>query len=306
MELRQLRYFIAVAEALNFRKAAERLHITQPSVSRKVRQLEEELGVTLLIRDRKQVHLTDAGRVVLHKARALMAEAAELAESVNRTDKGERGSLKVGVGIPLAQSIRGLVTEFARQFPKVDVQYQDVIFAAMQNRALGEGEIDVGIFWPPVDPAHLDSERLFDERFWVVLPKRNPLAKRRKLHLKELAGQVLLLPNQTPAVNQKVLQMCRDTGLTLKSKRTTAVPHEAGAALVASGKGIYVLAGTPLKFPSFGSGIAVIPLDDPSTIEVYMAWRKRETSVAVLNFLETARRVFRLASALPRPADRGR
>ena len=199
MELRQLRYFIAVAEALNFRKAAERLHITQPSVSRKVRQLEEELGVTLLIRDRKQVHLTDAGRVVLHKARALMAEAAELAESVNRTDKGERGSLKVGVGIPLAQSIRGLVTEFARQFPKVDVQYQDVIFAAMQNRALGEGEIDVGIFWPPVDPAHLDSERLFDERFWVVLPKRNPLAKRRKLHLKELAGQVLLLPNQTPA-----------------------------------------------------------------------------------------------------------
>jgi DNA-binding transcriptional LysR family regulator len=100
--------------------------------------------------------------------------------------------------------------------------------------------------------------------------------------------------------------MCRDTGLTLKSKRTTAVPHEAGAALVASGKGIYVLAGTPLKFPSFGSGIAVIPLDDPSTIEVYMAWRKRETSVAVLNFLETARRVFRLASALPRPADRGR
>jgi len=305
MELRQLRYFIAVAEALNFRKAGERLHITQPSVSRKVRQLEEELGVTLLIRDRKQVHLTDAGRLVLHKAKALMAEADELAESVNRTHKGESGSLKVGVGIPLAQSIRGLVTKFARQFPKVDVQYQDIVFAAMQNRALREGEIDVGIFWPPVDHAHMESERLFDERFWVVLPKRNPLAKRRKLCLKELAGQILLLPNQTPAVNQKVLQMCRDKGLTLKSKRTTAVPHEAGAALVASGKGIYVLAGTPLKFPSFGSGIAVIPLDEPSTIEVYMAWRKRETSAAVLNFLETARRVFHLTSVLPRPADRG-
>jgi len=305
VELRQLQYFIAVAEALNFRKAAERLHITQPSVSRKVRQLEEELGVMLLIRDRRQVHLTDSGRLVLFKARALMAEAAELAESVNRTDKGERGSLKVGVGIPLAQSIRGLVTEFARQFPKVDVQYQDIVFAVMQNRALREGEIDVGIFWPPIDQAHLDSERLFDERFWVVLPKRNPLAKRRKLRLKELAGQVLLLPNQTPAVNQKVLQMCRNAGLTLKSKRTTAVPHEAGAALVASGKGIYVLAGTPLKFPSFGTGIAVIPLDEPSTIEVYMAWRKKETSAAVLNFLETARRVFRLTSVLPCPVDHG-
>ena len=306
MELRQLHYFIAVAEALNFRKAAERLHITQPSVSRKVRQLEDELGVTLLIRDRKQVHLTDAGRNVLHKAKALLAEAAALAQSVHRTDPGERGSLKVGVGIPLAQSIRGLVTAFARQFPKVDVQYQDVVFPAMQNRALRKAEIDVGIFWPPVDHTRLDSEPLFEERFWVVLPSSHPLAKRRKLRLKELAGQLLLLPNQTSSVNHKVLQMCREAGLTLKTKGTTAVPHEAGAALVASGKGIYVLAGTPLKFPSFGSGIAVVPLDEPFTIEVYMAWRKRESSAAVLNFLATARRVFRLTSASPRAAARNR
>jgi len=306
MELRQLHYFIAVAEALNFRKAAERLHITQPSVSRKVRQLEDELGVTLLIRDRKQVHLTDAGRLVLHKAKALLAEAAALAQSVHRTDPGESGSLKVGVGIPLAQSIRGLVTAFARRFPGVDVQYQDVVFPATQNRALRKAEIDVGIFWPPIDHARLDSEPLFEERFWVVLPNSHPLAKRRKLRLKELAGQLLLLPNQTSSVNHKVLQMCRDAGLILKTKGTTAVPHEAGAALVASGKGIYVLAGTPLKFPSFGSGIAVVPLDEPSTIEVYIAWRKRETSAAVLNFLATARRVFRLTSASPRPAARNR
>jgi DNA-binding transcriptional LysR family regulator len=306
MELRQLHYFIAVAEALNFRKAAERLHITQPSVSRKVRQLEDELGVTLLIRDRKQVQLTDAGRLVLHKAKALLAEAAELAQSVHRADPGERGSLKVGVGIPLAQSIRGLVTAFARRFPGVDVQYQDIVFPSMQNRALRKAEIDVGIFWPPVDHTRLDSEPLFEERFWVVLPSSHPLAKRRKLRLKELAGQLLLLPNQTSSVNHKVLQMCRDAGLTLKTKGTTAVPHEAGAALVASGKGIYVLAGTPLKFPSFGSGIAVVPLDEPFTIEVYMAWRKRESSAAVLNFLATARRVFRLTSASPRPAARNR
>ncbi|MBZ5501767.1 MAG: LysR family transcriptional regulator [Acidobacteriia bacterium] len=304
MELRQLHYFIAVAEALNFRKAAERLHITQPSVSRQIRQLEEELGVALLMRDRKQVHLTDAGRLVLHKAKALVAEAAQLAQSVKRADHGERGSLKVGVGIPLAQSIRGLVTAFARQFPKVDVQYHDIVFPSTQSRALRKAEIDVGIFWPPVDHTGLDCQPLLEERFWVVLPRKNPLAKRRRLRLKELAGQILLLPNQTPAVNDKVLQMCRAAGLTPKTKRTTAVPHEAGAALVASGKGIYVLAGTPLKFPSFGSGIAVVPLDDPSTITVYLAWRRRETSAAVLNFLATARRVFRLASASPRPAAR--
>lgn len=296
MELWQLRCFVAVAEALNFRRAAERLHVTQPSISRHVRQLEEELGAVLLLRDRRQVQLTDNGRAVLSKAQSLLSEAAALAEAVHRSVKGAPAHLKVGISIPLVKSIQGLVTEYARQFPKVDVQYQDILLAAMQNKALRRGEIDIGISWPPIDQVHISSERLFDERFRVIVRKASPLAKHKKLRLRQLADQVLLLPEQSETSNRMVLQMARDTGLKLKVFHTTSLPHEAGAALVAAGKGVYVLAGSPLKFPSFGAGIIAIPLDEPMALEVHMAWRKGETSPVVLSFLDTARKVFQGSS----------
>jgi DNA-binding transcriptional LysR family regulator len=174
----------------------------------------------------------------------------------------------------------------------VDVQYQDIILPSTQNRALRKGTIDVGIAWPPVDRANINSERLFDERFRVILPKTSPLAKHKKLRWRQLADQIVLLPEQTETSNRKVLQRARDAGVVLRVSRTTALPHEAGAALVAAGKGIYVLAGSPLKFPSFGAGIVSIRLDEAIALEVHMAWRKGETSPAVLSFLETARKVF--------------
>lgn len=288
MELRQLQYFVTVAELLNFHKAAERLHVTQSSVSRQVQQLEQELGTALLIRSQKDVRLTDDGRLALSKAKAVLEAATELAAAVNRADK-QVYTLKVGVGVPLAKSIRPLVTRFAKQFPNVDVQYEDIIFPNTQNGALQRGDIDVGIFWPPIDKHRISSELLFAERFRVILPAVSPLAKRKKLQFKDLLNQVLLLADQIKANNQTVLQGARKAGVKLKTARTTALPHEAGAALVASGKGIYVLAGNPMRFPNFGTGIVAIPLDEPISLEVYLAWRKRETSPAACRFLETAR-----------------
>jgi DNA-binding transcriptional LysR family regulator len=300
MDLRQLECFIAVAEALSFRKAADRLHVTQSSVSRQIQQLEHELGAALLIRDRQHVRLTDNGHSVLLKAKALLQDAAALVAAVNRASKPAAVRLNVGVGIPLAKSIQPLVTEYARQFPHVDVQYKDIIFARIQNGALRRGEIDVGIFWPPIDHAHMESERLFDESFRVIVPKSSPLARRKKLRLQELADQTLLLPEQTASSNTRVLQLARETGVSFKVAHTNALPHEAGAALVASGKGIYILAGDPLKFPSFGSAVAAIRLDEPISLQVHMAWRKGESSPAVLSFLDLARKLLQRAPSKPR------
>jgi len=290
VELRQLQYFVTVAELLNFHKAAEHLHVTQSSVSRQVQQLEQELGRTLLVRTPKDVRLTDDGRLALSKARAVLAATADLAATLNRTDK-RAYTLKVGVGVPLAKSIQPLVTRFAKQFQNIDVQYDDIIFPDTQNGALRRGDIDVGIFWPPIDKHHVNSELLFAERFRVILPAVSPLARRKKLQFKDLLNQVLLLPNQIKANNRTVLQGARKAGVKLRTVRTTALPHEAGAALVASGKGIYVLAGNPMRFPNFGTGIVAIPLDEPISLEVYLAWRRRETSPAAYQFLETARRM---------------
>jgi len=290
VELRQLRYFVTVAELLNFHKAAERLHVTQSSISRQVQQLEQELGTALLIRGQKDVRLTGDGRLVLSKARTVLAAVGDLAGIVNQPNQ-RTYTLKVGVGVPLAKSIQPLVTKFARQFPNVDVQYEDILLPETQNGALRRGDIDVGIFWPPIDRLHINSERLFDERFRVILPAANPLARRKKLRFKDLSNEVLLLPDQIRANNRSVLQGAHEAGVALKTSRTTALPHEAGAALVASGRGIYVLAGNPTRFPNFGTGIVAIPLDEPMSLEVYLTWRKGETNAAACHFVETARRI---------------
>ena len=291
MELRQLHYFLTVAESLNFRRAAEQLHMTEPPLSRQVRQLEEELGTELFLRGHRQVRLTASGRMLQQKALVLLADTAGVVEAVRRTNSVPVGTLNVGVGMGLVRSIQQLAATYARQFPKVVVRYFD-LYGRNQKNTLRLRSIDVGIVCSPVDQAHLASERLLNAPLLALVSKNSPLARRKKLHLKDLANQVLLMPNRSQVVNQKVLQMFRQEGVALKAVQTTSSPFEAGALWVTAGKGIYVLTGTVRNFPVFNPGIAVVPLADPYCIEVYMAWRKDESSAAVLNFLEIAHKVF--------------
>jgi DNA-binding transcriptional LysR family regulator len=291
MELRQLRYFLTVAESLNFRRAAEQLHMTEPPLSRQVRQLEEELGIELFLRGHRQVRLTASGLVLQQKAMALLADTAGVVEAVRRTNPEPAGTLNVGVGMGLVRSIQQLAAAYIRQFPKVAVRYYD-LYGRNQKNALRLRSIDVGIVCSPVDQVHLASQWLFNAPLLVLISKNSPLARRKKLRLTDLGNQVLLMPNRSQTVNQKVLQMFRQAGVALKAVHTTSSPFEAGAMWVTAGKGIYVLTGMARDFTVFNPGIAVVPLADPYCIEVYMAWRKDENSVAVLNFLEIAQKVF--------------
>ena len=291
MELRQLHYFLTVAESLNFRRAAEQLHMTEPPLSRQVRQLEEELGIELFLRGHRQVRLTASGRVLQQKALALLADTAGVVEAVRRTNPVPVGTLNVGVGMGSVRSIQQLAAAYTRQFPKVAVRYYD-LYGRNQKNTLRLRSIDVGIVVSPVDQVHLASEWLFNAPLLVLVSKNSPLARRKKLRLRDLGNQVLLMPNRSQAVNQKVLQMFRQAGVALKAVHTTSSPFEAGAMWVTAGKGIYVLTGTVRDFPVSNPGIAVMPLADPYCIEVYMAWRKDENSEVVLNFLEIAQKVF--------------
>ena len=291
MEIRHLRYFIAVAEFLNFHKAAERLHITQPPLSQQMRELECELGVALFLRDRKHVELTDSGRLLLPKARELIAQADQIVEMASRASHGQVGRVKIGVAIGLANSTRRIVSSYAKQFPKVEILCQD-LYSQLLNKLLRTREIDVGFVRAPVDVWQLVSEPLFQERLFVVLPKTHPLAMRKSLGVRELAGETLLIPDRAPPFYEKVLLMYRDAAVDPNILHTTSLPHEAGAMLVASGKGIYILPGTAHHPPAPGSGITAVPLDKAPCIAVHIAWRNEETSVAVLNFLEIAREVF--------------
>jgi len=301
MELRQLRYFIAVAERLSFSKAAEHLHVTVPPLSRQIRQLEEELDVQLFVRDRRHVVLTDAGQLLLREAKVLVAQTSHACDSVRLAKKGEAGVVKIGIGLGLGEKISHVLVEHANRFPAVEVS-SSAIFSIFQTGALLEGTIDVGFLRPPVEHPELTSEPLFEERFVIHASKDSRLAKHKTLRVRDLAGESLLVPHCKPHVSiyDKTLALCAKAGVTVKIiyLSTDPLPHgDIQTLLLASHKGISLMPDEPSCTPAPDSEVVAIPFDEPDAkVEVHAAWRKIERSPAVLAFLDSVRRVFHLST----------
>ena len=296
MELRHIRYFIAVAEYLNFSKAAQQLHIAQPPLSRQIRQLEEDLGVTLFLRNKRRVALTKAGQIFLDEARKLIVQAGHAMEAARHAQKGESGIVRIGIASGLGGMVSKVVFEHRKRMPAIEIECRDV-FSTLQNEALRKGEIDIGFLRPPLDHVNLDCELLFEEEFVVVLPRTHKLAKRRFLRLKEIADEPLIIfdRNFSTGLYDKILGLYSRQGLTPHLTVTHAEAHEeAGAIMVASGKAIFMGAGAIVNRTVFGLDLVSIRLEESGAkIEVYMAWRKGEPATAVLSFLDSARKVLR-------------
>jgi DNA-binding transcriptional LysR family regulator len=299
VELRHVRYFIAVAEYLNFRKAAEQLHIAQPPLSRQIRQLEEDLGVTLLVRNKRRVELTKAGHVFLEQARKLIVQAGHATEAARHAQKGESGVVRIGIASGLGGVVSKVVFEHRKRWPSIEVECKD-IFSTHQNEALQKGIIDVGFLRPPVDQINLDCELVFEEEFVVVLPKSHHLAKRRFLKLKDIADEPLIIfdRNFSTGLYDKILGLYSRQGFTPHLTVSHVEAHEeAGAVMVASGKAIFLGAGAIVNRSVSGLELASVRLNETEAkIEVYVAWRRSEESSGVMDFLESVRRVFRLTS----------
>jgi DNA-binding transcriptional LysR family regulator len=312
MELRQLRYFIAVAERLSYSKAAQHLHITVPPLSRQIRQLEEELGVQLLIRDRRGVALTDAGRVLLCEGKGLATQTEHILECVRLAKAGEASRVRIGIGFALGERVSRVLVEHSKQFPAAEIQCKDV-YSSWQSKSLREKEIDVGFLRPPVDCVQLDSEFLFEEGLKVHVSKANPLAKRKSLRIKDLICEPLLLPEHlaSSGLYAKALELFRRAGVTpnVSHVETNPLPHgDIQTILVASGKGVFIMPDEVACQPAPGSEVVAVPLDEPDAkIQVHVAWRKRETSMAVMAFLNSTRQVFRIPGRCALgPRDRSR
>ncbi len=296
MELRHVRYFIAVAEHLNFHKAALQLHVAQPPLSRQIRQLEEILGVTLLVRDKRKVELTKAGHVFLEEARKLILQAGHAAASARHAQKGESGTVRIGLASGLGGAVSKVVFEHRRRFPTIEVECRD-LFSNFQNEALRREEIDIGFLRPPVDQMNLHCELLYEEEFVVILPKTHRLAKRRFLRLKDIAHEPLIVFDRkfSTGLYDKIMGLFNRQGFTPHLIVTHVEAHEeAGAIMVASGKAIFVGAGAIVNRSVSGLELASVRLQEPEAkIEVYAAWRKGEESPAVLAFLDSVRRALR-------------
>jgi len=300
MEFRQLRYFIAVAERLNFSKAARDLHVTVPPLSRQVRQLEEELGVELLARNRRHVELTDAGRTLLREARMLLCQMSHVSDCVRLAKSGESGLVRIGIAVGLGERISRVLIEHGKRHPAVEIQCSD-LYSGAQSEALLDGTIDVGFLRPAVDHAHLKSELLFEERFLVHVSKASPLAKRKTLRIKDLADEPLLMLDRSvcSGLHDKILDLYARADMTPNIIVLPAEPLPRGnvqTIFLATRKGISIVADEVPTHPSPDSAVVAVPLDEPEAkVGVYTAWRKRENSAAVLAFLNTVRRVFRIA-----------
>ena len=294
VELRHVRYFLAVAEHLNFSKAAQQLHISQPPLSRQIRQLEDDIGVPLFVRNKRRVRLTKAGTVFLDEARKLIVQAGHATEAARHAHKGESGLVRVGIASGLGGVVNRVVADHGRHYPAVNVECKDA-FSSAQSTSLLKREIDVGFLRPPIDQVNLDCELLFEEDFVVVLAKTHRLAKRRSLRLNEIAEEPLIIfdRNLSNGLYDKILRLYSRQGLTPHFAVTHVEPHEeAGAIMVASGKAVYIGVGAIVTRSVHGIDLAAVRLNEAEAkIEVYMAWRKKEDSPTVLSVLNSARRV---------------
>lgn len=323
MELRHLRYFVAVAEELNFTRAAKRLAITQPLLSRQVRDLEREIGAQLFERNSSRVFLTEAGSRLLSEARVVLQRAAQAVEATRQVQAGVAGTLRVGIAKGLGDIVSRIISGYLRLFPAVEVDVKDIA-SGFQSEAFNDRKIDVGFKRPPVDNPQLASRLLFQQRLSVVLSKANPLAKRARIRLKDLAQENLLMIVRriSPGFYDRTLELFRDAGITPQIIPTETIPYdEAGAILVASGKGIYIAVGENPYYPSFADRVAALLLDEPTAVmPVHIVWRKNEQARIALEFVKYAESMFKkggefghmgqdFTGALlhsPKPAKRGK
>ncbi|MGA2014212.1 MAG: LysR substrate-binding domain-containing protein [Solirubrobacteraceae bacterium] len=215
MELRQLRYFVAVAEELHFRRAAARLHISQPPLSQQIAALERELGLSLLTRSRRRVELTPAGEAFLRDARAALAELELATARARAIDAGQAGVLRINfVGSALLSIVPAAVQRFRRARPGVEIELHERS-TAEQLRALESGVIDIGLVRPPIDAEPwLRAERVMRERTIAVIPAGSPLAALKQIPLKRLAAEPLVLfpRGQAPGYHDLLIGRMAATG----------------------------------------------------------------------------------------------
>lgn len=292
IEFRHLRSFLAVADALHFGRAAERLHMTQPPLSRQIQQLEEQLGdVQLFDRRRRRIALTEAGEAFVVEARRLLEQRADAVERTRRVGRGEAGRLRVGFISTADYSVLpALLKAFASRFPGVDVDLREAT-GDEQLRLLSEGALDVGILIPSGEDPRLRGMPLYREPLVAVLPRAGRLAKRRgALEVKALRGEPFVLFPRTlaPSLYDKIIAYVERAGW------SPAIGQEARQmqtiiGLVAGGLGVSIV---PACMQNLRRRDVVYRKLAPATpqITTRLAWRADRPSKVVDSFLGVCRR----------------
>ena len=283
-ELRQLHYFLALAEELHFSRAAQRVFISQPALSQQIGRLERGLGVKLFERDRHTVRLTDAGRAFMEGAAATLAAACKAASGLTGASPGLRiGYREYGFSSIVLPAFTRLQRAHPRaHLERIDLGIGQLIPALLENR------IDVGIGLLPFDHPRIESQRIASGHWVAVLPRAHRLAKRsrRTIAARDLRGERLIVFQRSlnPAVYDRLLHQLRDAGVAPSGERPQETAQvQVGPALVAEGLGIFLVASYAL--PPLSAAVTARPVEGlGQALEVGGCWRAGETNALLGEF----------------------
>ncbi|MBS0348819.1 MAG: LysR family transcriptional regulator [Proteobacteria bacterium] len=288
MELRHLRYFVAVAEELNFTRAAERLHIGQPPLSQQIQALEEELGAQLFERTKRRVALTPAGQRFLEHARRVLEQAGRAVNDVRRVARGEVGELKIGFtsSLPFTAVLPNVVRRYREQRPDVTLNLREM-FTPDQYVAIEAGELDLGFvrYTGLETPAGLDVREIHNDPLRLVINAAHPLASRPMLSLADLHGEGFITYPITVGTGLTILlrELCLKAGF---EPRIVQIAGEATTqiGLVAAGLGVALLP-APLECVRI-EGVRYLPVSDAGAyLSLGVATRKGDRNPLVEQFL---------------------
>jgi len=294
MELRHLRYFITVAEELNFSKAALKLYTAQPSLSQQIKDLEEDVGVKLLHRTKRKVELTEEGAVFLEQARLTLAQADKAVAMARQVSQAKQQMLRIGF-VPVAE-----MKIFPYVLPNLRVQNSDLKIELLsmnnsdQSKAIKKGELDITFTRQNLQSDEIESQFVLREPLIFILPKDHPLAKYERIPVKALNGIDFIIPamEQSQTLHNLILNFAKSHNIELN------VVQKADNILfninsIGMGLGCTILPGyiAPLTM----SNTVIRPLDiELPHLDLYVSYRKNSTSLAVSKFIELLTRVFYL------------
>lgn len=295
VSLRQLQYAVAVADTLGFHRAAERCHVSQPTLSAQVQQLEGVLGVQLFERDRRRVLVTDAGRELVARARVVLREVEDLLRAADRARDPFAGRLRVGV-IPTVAPylLPDVAPALHARFPKLELVFREEKTPDVA-RELEAGELDGGLVALDAPLGEHESADVLEDPFVAALPKGHPLAKKRALRLEDLEGEPVLLLDDGHCLRDQALSLCARVGAREAALRATSLSTL--VQMVSTGAGVTLLPSVAVDVENRRGQLEVRPFARPApSRRLAFVWRPGSP----------AGEVFRALAAEARSALRGR
>ncbi|GAB7521073.1 LysR substrate-binding domain-containing protein [Paraburkholderia sp. 2C] len=288
LDLRRLRYFVTIAEELHFGRAAARLRIAQPPLTRHITALETELGIRLFDRSTRAVRLTSGGALFLEQARAVLQAVDEAEATARKMARGVIGRLVIGYSssIPMSDVFSDIVRNVSRHLPDVELLFREVS-SANQMQQIADGTLDIGFGWSAAKTAKegIQSLTVSRDSLVVAVPSTSAYADKAAIDFAELGEETFLNypPGYGAALNAALDELCARAGITPRmgptaSQMTTLI------SLVAAERGVAVV-------PSFTSalqrsGVAYVPLAEPYVFEQTVIWREPFSSTCVERFVE--------------------